>query len=102
RVVKWFKAKRWTFDEPKTKNSRREVYFPVSLARELQEHRRQQLQERLKLGPHYKQNDLVFAAEDGQPLTLRRITAHHLRPTLSRADLRSLSLYALRHSYVTL
>ena len=54
RVMKWFRAKRWKFDEPKTKSSRRDVYFPVSMARDLQEHRRQQLEERMRLGKHYQ------------------------------------------------
>jgi integrase len=102
RVMKWFREKRWKFDEPKTKSSRRDVYFPVSMARDLQEHRRQQLEERMRLGKHYQNNDLVFADESGQPLTLNRLTNQHLWPTLGRAELRKVSLYALRHSYVTL
>ena len=44
----------------------------------------------------------MFADESGQPLTLKRLTERHLWPTLGRAKLRKVSLYALRHSYVTL
>jgi integrase len=102
RVMKWFEGGRWKFDEPKTPKSRRDVYFPVSLARDLQEHRRHQLEARLRLGPHYQQHDLVFADEDGRPLTLKKIVLRHLQPTLKRAELRIINLYALRHSYVTL
>ncbi len=102
RVMKWFAAGRWKFDEPKTPKSKRDVYFPVSLARDLQDYRRQQLEARLRLGQHYQQHDLVFAEEDGGPLTLKKIVRRHLLPTLKRAELRTVTLYALRHSYVTL
>ncbi len=66
----------------------------MSLARDLQEYRRQQLAGRLRLGQHYQQHDLVFAAEDGGPLTLKKIVLRHLQPTLKRAELRHVNLYA--------
>ena len=91
RVVKWFKASRWKFDEPKTTKSRRDVYFPVTLARDLPEYKRQQLEQRLRLGQHYRQHDLVFADEDGGPLTLKKIVLRHLQPTLKRAELRAVA-----------
>jgi integrase len=56
----------------------------------------------MRLGQHYQQHDLVFADETGGPLTLKKITLRHLQPTLKRAGLRTVSLYALRHTYVTL
>lgn len=101
-VIKWFTGKRWMFEEPKTETSKRRVYFPASLARELQEHRRQQLEERVKAGKHYHNLDLVLADESGQPHVLKYLTTHLMWPTLKRAGIRQMSLYALRHSYVTL
>src|SRR5262249_20381115 len=40
--------KSWTFEEPKTKTSRRVVSLPLTLARKLQVHRRTQAEDRLR------------------------------------------------------
>ena len=101
-ALKCFIGGRWKYDEPKTEKSKRDVYFPLSLARELQEHKRQQLEERLRLGKSYQNNDLVFASAAGTPLRINFITYHYFRPTLERAGLRVIRLYDLRHTYVTL
>ncbi len=93
----------WEFGKLKSKSSERDVYFPLSPAWELQEHKRKQLEERLKLGRHYQNNDLVFPAKLGTPLHRKHVTIHWFKPTLKLADLPStIWLYDLRHSYVTL
>jgi integrase len=93
----------WEFGELKSPSSKRDVYFPLSLARELQEHKRQQLEERLKMGRAYQNNDLVFATKLGTPIGRKHVANYHFRPTLKRAELpETIRLYDLRHSYVTL
>lgn len=93
----------WHFGELKSKSSRRDVYFPLSLARELQEHKRRQLEERLRMGRNYANHDLVFATSLGTPIHRRHISDYHFKPTLKRAELpETIRLYDLRHSYVTL
>ncbi len=92
----------WRFDTPKTKSSIRTVGFPRSLAVELKEHRRRQLEERMKLGGHYADHDLVFATAAGTPITRDKVTSEH-KATLKRAGLSpAVRLYDLRHTFVTI
>lgn len=91
----------WRFDTPKTKNAIRTIGFPKTLALELREHRRAQLEERMKAGKHYQDFDLVFATAIGTPFTRSPITDEFKR-TLTRAELPNIRLYDLRHSFVTL
>jgi integrase len=79
------------------------VYFPLTLAKELQEHKRVQLEARLKMGKHYQNNDLVFATRIGTPIHRKHVAVYHFKPTLKSAGLlETIRLYDLRHSYVTL
>lgn len=92
----------WRFDTPKTESSIRTVGFPRSLGFELKEHRKRQLEERMKLGRHYADHDLVFATGIGNPITRDKFTDEH-KSTLKRAGLsQTMRLYDLRHTFVTL
>ena len=53
---------------PKTDRSRRVVALSESAVRVLRQHRVKQQEYRLRLGPVYKDNDLVFPSEIGTPL----------------------------------
>lgn len=93
----------WYFSEPKTERSRRNVKLPLPTLRALIEHRKRQAEVRLKAGPAYQQNNLVFATDDGSPLSIRNVTLRHYRPILTRAGItKHLRLYDLRHSFATL
>jgi hypothetical protein len=50
-------------------------------------HKRQQAEERLKVGANYQNYDLVFAALEGTPLMIRNLVRRHYKPTLKRAKL---------------
>ena len=77
--------------------------MPASILIALQEHKRKQAAERLKAGPAYLSNDLVFAMRDGRPILLRTLDRLHFKPTLRRAKLSErYRLYDLRHSCATL
>lgn len=92
----------WHFNEPKTKQSRRTIPLPVSIAKELKAHRKTQLAERLKLGKDWKDFDLVFPSEVGTPLNPSRVTRVFKR-VLKRAEIRqSIRLYDLRQTTATL
>jgi integrase len=93
----------WYFGEPKTSRSRRTIPLPASLLRSLVEHRRCQMETRLKMGPEYQSHDLVFATDYGSPLNIRNVTQRHFKPLLKRAGLlQTIRLYDLRHSCATL
>ena len=100
RALCWNRAKGggWYFSEPKTSQSRRTVPLPSSIVRQLGDHRLQQIQERLRIGPEYQNNDLVFATECGTPLDLDNLRHRHFKPILRRAGLPStVRIYDLRH-----
>jgi integrase len=103
RTLVWRKGGEWYFGEPKTVRSRRNIPLPASVRTALTEHRRRQGAERLKAGPAYQNNDLVFAMSDGRPVLLRTLDRLHFKPTLKRAGLsQTIRLYDLRHTCATL
>lgn len=92
----------WHFSEPKTKQSRRTIPLPVSTIKELRNHRRRQLEAKLKLGTAWNNFDLVFASEIGTPLNPPNVT-RAFKKALQKADIRtSIRLYDLRHTTATL
>lgn len=101
-VILRIKSNGWRFDTPKTRNSVRRVGLPSFLVSELREHRKLQLADRLKLGRHYQDHDLVFAARVGTPYTHSPVRTE-FKATLKRAGLsETMRVYDLRHSFVTL
>lgn len=92
----------YSFLEPKTKKSRRTIPLPFSLVQRLSSHKRTQAEERLTLGPHWEDNNLIFCSELGSPLMLWNIHRRHFKPFLKKAGLPDMRLYDLRHSCATL
>lgn len=103
RVIEHLKGGGWRFNEPKTSKSRRSLTLPPEMLPILREHRKCQLEERLRMGSEYKEHGLVFASLNGGPVDRRNLTAAHLKPVLKAAGLsESIGLYGLRHSCATL
>lgn len=90
------------FTEPKTKKSRRSIPISNSVIDALKNHRRKQLEERMKLGSDYENLDLVFASEIGTPLLHQNLTRRHFKPIRDNAELPKIRLYDLRHTTATL
>jgi integrase len=102
-VIEFVRGGGWRWDDPKSRNGLRTVYFPAPLVHEFKRHRIKQNELRLKMGSDYQDNDLVFATGLGTPIGRRFLTHYHFKPTLRRAGLsEEIRLYDLRHSYVTL
>lgn len=104
RVIVW---ERWTkeryFAEPKTNKSRRTIPLPSYLMHKLQEHRRAQLEHRLKMGEQYQnEHNLIFTSEVGTFVSLHNLQRRHFKPLLKKAELPNIRLYDLRHSCATL
>lgn len=103
RALIWRKGGGWYFEEPKTARSRRTIPLPVSLSKELREHKRRQNEERLRLGSAWEVNDLVFCTAFGTPLSLQNLSVRHFKPAIKAAGLpKTIRLYDLRHSCATL
>lgn len=91
----------WRWHEPKSESGKRSVVFPSHLAVRLGEHRRQQLEQKMRVGQHWQSNELVFCTSLGTPIKLCALE-QEFKATLTRAGLpASVRVYDLRHSFVT-
>jgi integrase len=87
----------WKFQDPKSKESRREVSIGQITAQVLLEH--QERQRAAVANTH----GLVFIGETGEPVDRHNILRREFRPLLKKAGLsESVRLYDLRHTYATL
>jgi integrase len=98
---------RWTkavyFSEPKTAKSRRTVPLPPYVIRKLQEHRRHQLEHKLKTGEKFhNEHNLIFTSKTGTIVSIRNLQRRHFKPLLVKAKVPDIRLYDLRHTCATL
>ncbi len=93
---------RWELKEPKTQRGRRTVTIPTATTVLLQQHRRTQVEERLKVGPEYTDQSFVFAASNGSPLDWRVLVQRHFNKLVKAAGLPRIRPYDLRHTAATL
>lgn len=93
--------KTWRFHRPKTESSERVVKFPSDLVARLIEHRRKQREQKLRTGQVWRNNDLVFTDDVGDPLK-RPALAYRFVKLIKRLGLpKEITMYALRHFFVT-
>ena len=90
-----------TYAEPKTAKGRRKIDLPASCVAVLKDHKRQQNEERLLVGPKWQPNDLVFCTYEGKPLGQRNVF-RAFKLILTHAELPDISFHALRHTAATL
>ncbi|MGB9804372.1 tyrosine-type recombinase/integrase [Desulfofundulus sp.] len=93
---------RLKFDEPKTEKSKRAVALSPKTVEELRKHRVLQLQEKLKLGPAYKDHGLVFCTKDGKPLRPDNVAGRLFRSLIKKAGVPRIRFHDLRHTHATL
>jgi integrase len=102
RSLTWRPKGDYVFTTTKTDKTR-PLPLSKALVAALREHRRVQAEERLKVGPAWVDEDLVFPTETGTPHRRENLTKRHLKPILKAAGLpEDISLYALRHSCATM
>jgi integrase len=90
-----------SFGTPKTAKGRRAVALDGGTVAILRDHRRQQLEQRLLLGPGWRDNDLVFTAVDGEPVHPERFSREFDR-RVERWALPRIRLHDLRHGWATM
>lgn len=100
-VIHTLKAREWKRYEPKTESSERCVVFPAELAGKLNEHRRTQLQLKLKAGQFWQNHDLVFTNGIGEPVRYHTILGHFKEIAKNAGLPPSVTPYTLRHAFVT-
>jgi len=93
---------RWELKEPKTQRGRRTVSIPPATATLLQQHRRVQIEERVKSRREYVDQEFVFAAGNGSPLDWRILVQRHFDKVIKAAGLPRIRPYDLRHTAATL
>ncbi|MFL6238638.1 MAG: site-specific integrase [Actinomycetes bacterium] len=91
-----------TIRETKTAGSRRLVLLPRVACEALGRHRASQASERLRLGPEWEDNDLVFANKVGRTLSAQNLLQRYFYPTLERLELPRIRFHDLRHTAATL
>jgi len=89
------------YGEPKTAKGRRTIDLPASCVAVLKEHKRQQNEERLLVGPAWQHHDLLFCTHQGKSLAQRNVF-RAFKLLLDRAGLPDISFHALRHTAATL
>ena len=86
----------------KNPEGRREVALgPVALSA-LRRHRALQSEEKLMLGPLYRDLGLVFATGHGTPIESSNLVGRSFKPLLRRAGLPDVRFHDLRHTCATL
>lgn len=87
--------------EPKRKSSRRPGVLLPEIVAALQDHKRCQLEDRLRAGPRWRENGYVFPTNRGTPQRADNILKRSLKPLCEEAGLRPLTFTDLRHSCAT-
>ena len=90
-----------TVGEPKTARGRRSVALDRGTVDALHVHRKRQVEQRLLVGPDFRDHGLVFAHPDGQPLNPEYVSRRFQR-LVRAAGLPSVRLHDLRHTHATL
>ena len=89
------------FSEPKNA-SRRAVGLPLRAVQALRDHRKRQLEEKLRGSSEWQDDGLVFTNSKGTPLEAQNIVNRSFKPLLARAGLPSIRFHDLRHSCLSL
>jgi integrase len=89
------------FTTPKS-NQGRSVRLTVQAAQALRDHRKRQVEERLRHNTFWKDHGLVFTTLVGTPLNRHNVFSRSFKPLLRRAGLPDIPFHALRHSFATL
>jgi integrase len=89
-------------DKPKTKAGNRDITLPDIVVEALREHRRQQLELRLRLGlGRLLDDDLLFSTHDGGPIAPRIFSVYWGRAAAS-IGMPDITFHALRHTHVSM
>jgi len=92
----------WKLGDLKTTSSRRRIRLSAELIDQLVEHRMRQTEAATVERANWRDHDLVFHGEYGEPLRVENLTRRHFRCILAAAGLPTLRLYDLRHTSATL
>jgi integrase len=98
RSLKLRKGGDWYTTPPKTKKSVRSIALTSALVKDLEDHRRQQLEMRLKAGAAWADHGFIFTDEVGEPLKIYTVRKLHKRICAEAELPATFSLKVSRHS----
>jgi integrase len=88
-------------EAPKTKRGQRKIVLPTLAVDALRDHRKRQLEERMRIGGAYHDQGYVFTFETGEPVTAWSARRAYNR-VIKSAGLERIRPHDLRHSAATL
>jgi integrase len=89
------------FTTPKN-NQGRSVRLTAQAVQALRDHRKRQVEDRLRRARLWQDHGLVFTTLVGTPLNRHNVFSRSFKPLLQRASLPDVPFHALRHSFATL
>src|SRR5262249_27865676 len=93
---------RWYLKKPKTRLSRRTLPLTDVLIEALKEHRKRQLEERMKAGKLWNDHNFVFCDKLGEPFTTFRLNTDFKQVAKAAGLPDGFSPYTMRHSMATI
>lgn len=102
RTVKERQGGGFYFSTPKTAKSNRPIDPAPDTIAALKAHRWDQLEAKLKIRDVYRESDLIFANEIGDPLLISNVRRRFFDPLVTDAGLPKIRLYDLGHTTATL
>jgi integrase len=98
----WRKSGDWYLKKPKTKTSRRTLPLTAALVEALKDHRKRQLEARMKAGKLWRDHGFIFAGATGEPFSPWDLL-DDFRRVLKAAGLpETFTPYTARHTMATL
>lgn len=88
--------------EPKTTTSKRAIPMPEAMLRMLRSHRSQQTERRVRNGKTWKDNNLVFCGENGEPILGQRVRVNFRRFAVQAKLPSHAHFHDLRHACATM
>jgi integrase len=98
RTLKWRRAGDWYTTPPKTEKGRRDIPITPEIVRGLEDHRRRQLEMRLKAGADWADNGFVFADPTGGPFDFERVRRLHKKILADAGLPETFALKTSRHT----
>lgn len=102
RTVKVKKGGGFYFSTPKTAKSNRLLTLSNELIDALKTHRIEQLKSKMQNRDVYRDHDLVFPNEIGNPLLIGNVRKRYFNQIISKTGLPKIRLYDLRHTSATM